>query len=259
MIMFPESEWSDSAFVDAIIKQVIDTSSVPMKTKYIYKETYKGIHWIDSFLPQGGYLYGAVLDGKSLTRGQIAIWDAAPSYGASGNNSQFWSRDSTDITSQERINEVIENIKNHSGSTYTAYDRIGQVYVSDMEKPYTKSDYSYHDIQNYSPSYFSYCFGSVIYTLDDERQSDFYKIVEVKKVNNLDDVAYYYRNIFWGGYSPANKSVIFYRMKKCNSAGVIDASWKSFDKNYTVEKGGDYEEDDVIIQGVNITVFDHVD
>lgn len=258
MIMFPESDWSDSAFVDAIVKQVIDTSSVPMKTKYIYKETYKGIHWIDSH-QQSEYLYGAVLDGKSLTRGLIAIWDTAPSYGGGGNNSQFWSRDSTDITSQERINEVIENIKNHSGSTFTAYGRIGQVYVSDMEKPYTKSDYSYHDIQNYSPSYFYYCFGSVIYTLDDERQTEFYKIVEVKKVNNLEDVAYYYRNIFWGGYPPANKSVIFYRMKKCNSAGVIDEAWKSFDKNYTVEKGGDYEEDDAIIQGVNITVFDHVD
>lgn len=259
MIMFPESDWSESAFAEAIIKQVIDTSASPMKTKYIYKETYKGIHWIDSMLSQGGYLYGAVLDGKSLTRGQIAIWDIAPSYGSAGNNSQFWSRDSTDTTSQERINEVIENIKNHSGSTYTAYDRIGQVYASDMEKPYTQSNYSYNDVQCYSPSYFNYCFGSVIYTLDDERQSDFYKIVEVKKVNNLEDVAYYYRNIFWWGYPPENKSVTFYRVKKCDSEGNIDVAWKSFEQNYTVEKGSDYEEDDSIVQGINISVFDHVD
>ncbi|MEF2912760.1 MAG: hypothetical protein U0O25_00355, partial [Succinivibrio sp.] len=96
-------------------------------------------------------------------------------------------------------------------------------------------------------------------TLDDERQSDFYKIVEVKKVNNLEDVAWYYRHIFWGGYPPENKSVTFYRVKKCDSEGNIDAAWKSFEQNYTVEKGGDYEEDDSIVQGINISVFDHVE
>ena len=259
MIMFPESDWSESAFAEAIIKQVIDTSASPMKTKYIYKETYKGIHWIDSMLSQGGYLYGAVLAGKSLTRGKIAIWDYAPSYVSPGTISQFWQRDDTDCFSQGRIDEVISNIKNRANTSYNAYERIGQVYASDMEKPYTQSNYSYNDVQCYSPAYFYYCFGSVMFTLDEERKTEFYKIVEVKKVNNLEDVAYYYRNIFWGGYPPENKSVTFYRVKKCDSEGNIDAAWKSFEQNYTVEKGADYEEDDDIIQGINITVFDHVD
>ena len=257
-IIFPEDNWPASAFADALVKQVINTASEPMQTKAIYKETYKGIHWIVT-QTSSGYTYGSILDGKTLTRGQIAIWDIPPSYSSPGNNSQFWRMDSTDVTSQERINEIIANIKNHSGSTYNAYSRVGQISADESEKPYSQSDYSYNDFEVYSPAYFYYCFGSVIYTLDDERQTDLYKIVEVKKVNNLEDVAYYYRNIFWGGYPPANKSVTFYRVKKCNSAGVIDSAWKSFDKNYTVEKGGDYEEDDEEIQGLNVSVFDHVE
>ena len=257
LIIFPEDDWSASAFADALVKQVIDTSSEPMQTKYIYKETYKGFHWIDSRLPHGGYMYGAALDGKSLTRGKIAIWDYAPSYSSS--NSQFWQRDDTDCFSQGRIDEVILNIKNRANTSYDAYTRIGQVYASDMEKPYTQSNYSYNDVQCYSPAYFYYCFGSVMFTIDEERKTEFYKIVEIKKIDDLTWTAYHYYNIIWGGYPPQNKTAYFFRVCKCNSEGRIDTAWKSFEQNYTVEKGADYEEDDDIIQGINITVFDHVD
>lgn len=251
--LFSESDWASSSFADAMIKQIIDTSVSPMQTKYIYKETYKGIHWIKSYNP---YIFGAILDGKSLTRGQIAIWDYAPSYVSPGTISQFWQRDSTNVTSEERIEGFITRIKNLSSNRQNAYKRIGQIYASSEEKPYTKSNYSYNDFEIYSPSYFYYCFGSVIYTLDEERKTEFYKIVEIKKVEAVD--LYSYR-IFWDNYAPSNRTAYFFRVKKCSSEGVIDASWKSFDKNYTVEKGGDYEEENAIIQGINITVFDHVD
>ena len=258
IIVFPEDNWSSSAFADALVKQVIDTSSEPMQTKAIYKETYKGIHWIVTHT-SSGYTYGSILDGKSLTKGQFAIWDYAPSYSSPGNNSQFWRRDDTDCFSQGRIDEVISNIKNRANTSYNAYTRIGQVYASEMEKPYTQSNYSYNDVTCYSPAYFYYCFGSVMYTLDEERKTEFYKIVEIKKVDDLTRTAYYYYNIIWGSYPPQNKTAYFFRVRKCNSEGVIDAAWKSFEQNYTVEKGADYEEDDDIIQGINITVFDHVD
>lgn len=251
--LFPESDWSSSSFADAMIKQIIDTSSDPKQTKVIYKEVYKGIHWIKSY----PYIYGAILDGKSLTRGQIAIWDYAPSYVSPGTISQFWQRDDTNVTSEERINTKISQIKNLSFSNREgAYRRIGQIYASFEEKPYTKSNYSYNDFEIYSPAYFYYCFGSVIYTLDEERKTEFYKIVEIKKVEAVD--LYSYR-IFWDNYAPSNRTAYFFRVKKCSSEGVIDAAWKSFEQNYTVEKGADYEEDDDIIQGINITVFDHVD
>lgn len=256
IIVFPEDNWSASAFADALVKQVINTASEPMQTKAIYKETYKGIHWVVTHT-SSDYTYGAFLDGKSLTRGQFAIWDHAPSY--SGSNSQFWRRDDTDCFSQERIDEVILNIKNRANTSYNAYTRIGQVYASEMEKPYTQSNYSYNDVQCYSPAYFYYCFGSVMYTLDEERKTEFYKIVEIKKVDDLTRTAYYYYTIIWGAYPPQNKTAYFFRVRKCNSEGVIDAAWKSFEQNYTVEKGADYEEDGEQIEGINITVFDHVE
>lgn len=258
LIVFPEDNWSASAFADALVKQVINTASEPMQTKAIYKETYKGIHWIVTHT-SSGYTYGAFLDGKSLTKGQFAIWDIPPSYSSPGSNSQFWRRDDTDCFSQERIDEVILNIKDRANTSYTAYTRIGQVYASEMEKPYTQSNYSYNDVICSSPAHFYYCFGSVMYTLDEERKTEFYKIVEIKKVDDLTRTAYYYYNIIWGVYPPQNKTAYFFRVRKCNSEGVIDAAWKSFEQNYTVEKGADYEEDDDIIQGINITVFDHVD
>ena len=251
--LFPESDWASSSFADAMIKQIFDTSSDPKQTKVIYKEVYKGIHWIKSYNP---YIYGAILDGKSLTRGQIAIWDYAPSYVSPGTISQFWRRDSTNVTSEERIEEIITRIKSLSSNRQGAYRRIGQIYASSEEKPYTKSNYSYNDFEIYSAAYFYYCFGSVIYTLDKERKTEFYKIVEIKKVEAVD--LYSYR-IFWDNYAPSNRTAYFFRVKKCSSEGVIDASWKSFDKNYTVEKGGDYEEDGEQFEGINITVFDHVE
>ena len=253
--MFPESDWSESSYADAMIKQVFDISVSPKQTKTIYKETYKGVHWIGATYNT----FGAILDGKSLTKGQIAIWDYSPSYVSPGTISQFWQRDDTNVTSEERINSKISEIKNLSfSSQYRAYRKVGQVYSGVLEKPYTQSNYSYRDFEIYSPAYFYYCFGNVIYSLDEERKTEFYRIVEIKKI---DELANAFALEFWDKYEyfPTNRTAYFFRVKKCDSSGVIDGNWKSFDQNYTVEKGGDYEQDGEQFEGINITVFDHVE
>ena len=247
--VFPESVWANSAICAALIGQVISDNN---ETKIIYQDTWKGIHYMA--MPYG--YFGVFLDGHVTNRGRVAIWDYAPSYVSPGTNSQFWQRDDSECYAGQRVVDLKSRIINQPFSDVDIYEKCGLKWESTDSKPYTYSAYSYRDFDVYSSSYFYYCFGSVNYTIDDERQIEFYKIVESK---TYVPTSVYLKSPIWDNYEPADKTIYLYRVVKCDSEGNTVPGWKCFKHSWDVEKGGDYEEDGQAIEGINITVFDHVD
>ena len=249
---FPESIWADSAICAAVIGQVIDEDK--NITKAVYQDTWKGINYMA--VPWG--TYGTFLNGHVTNQGRIAVWDIAPGYSSPGNWSQFWNRDDSDCYDGQRIIDFVSSVKSGNNfSEYGKYTKVGLTWDDYMSMPYTYSPYSYQDFEVSSPAYFYYCFSTVNYTIDDERLTEFYRIVGVKQLDSVQP--YYLGWNFWGGYSPQNQKVYLFRVKKCDSEGNIDQNWKCFKHSWDVEKGGDYEEDGEQFEGINITVFDHVE
>ena len=246
--IFPESVWANSAICAALIGQVIDNN----ETKIIYQDTWKGIHY--AAMPYGNY--GTFLDGHVTNRGRVAIWDYAPSYVSPGTDSQFWQRDDSECYAGQRVVDLKSRIINQAFSDENIYKKCGLKWESTDSKPYTYSAYSYRDFDVYSSSLFDYCFSSVNYTIDDERQAEFYKIVESK---TYVPTSVFLISPIWDNYEPEDKTIYLYRVVKCDSEGNSVPGWKCFNHSWEVEKGGDYEEDGQAFEGINITVFDHVD
>lgn len=243
---FPELVWANSSVCAAVIGQIVNDNGL---TKALYLDTWKGIHYRASV-----DTYGVFLDDHVTNQGRFAIWDiSAGAY----YSSQFWQRDDSDCYSGQHITDFINAVKGNSWSVYNDFVKVGIKYSYPDAMPYTYSPYSFRDFDVYNQSEFEYCFSSVIYTIDDERLTEFYKIVEIKKLDSMNP--HYVAPYIWGGNTPQNQKVYLFRVVKCDSEGHTDQNWKCFRHSWDVEKGGDYEQDGEQVEGINITVFDHIE
>ena len=132
--------------------------------------------------------------------------------------------------------------------------------MTDSEKPYKQINRSFNDFDDAQAPYTYYCTLSKLVAQEDSRETGYFKILEVKKINLAQQ---YYANlsmVLWSSNEPDDQNVVLYRVAKCDEEGNLIEGWKCFRNNYTVNYGADFiNDDEEEIQGFNVSVFDHVE
>lgn len=257
---FPESDWNTSSQKSALWSQIFTEDFMSRK---IYNYTKIGFQTMIG--SSSGNIYRAYYEGKTLSRCLTAVWDYAPSYVSPGTISQFFRRDSSEaIAGGSNIiaykNSSVWNRESFPGSITDLYDKVGLVYMTDSEKPYKQINRSFNDFDDAQAPYTYYCTLSKLVAQEDSRETGYFKILEVKKINLAQQYYNDLSDLLWSSNEPDDQNVVLYRVAKCDEEGNLIEGWKCFRNNYTVNYGADFiNDDEEEIQGFNVSVFDHVE
>ena len=259
-LLFPldNSEWASSPMFHALWNQIVSGGSTREITTHMsyglfyihHSDTYT--YYSELYQPKNDFFF----------KGTLAVWDYRPSYVYPGTISQFWNRDATGTNSGARIAALKESwLSNPFDTSVNYYNKIGLVCGEAL--PFMQLPYSYqHYPDVWRSEYFYYCFCMKQEIDLEDRESGYYRITAIKEYTFTGQNG----NNYWGSYEywpEDHPKAYFYKVKKCDDRGTIDALWKAFLNCYTCVLGDDTSEivgrEEKITEGFKVSVFDHVE